>query len=328
MAKRFTDTTIWKNQKWFKKLDPIHKLAWKYLTDVCDHAGIWKIDIGELTDDLGLEEFSLQDFMDQCNTDYDKKTGKKISRKRILLVKEEFLWLTGFIKFQYEGKSRKVDGTSKVANSAIEILNGFGLLQKAIQDEKFFELKINELSPIKPHQAHPNPIDPPLSPSDPLQGDKDKERDKVKEKGKGLEEKEIQEGVGGFSQGPFLMQQMQEVWISAFPSYTKDRELDYPALRAIADFVFKNAGVKNGYGDLDQEIKVLNTFQLIADQVNREPFWQNKPLMSISKNIQEFYNKIKNPIDAKESKSKFNKNGAATREQLNDLYAKRFGGGG
>lgn len=325
MAKRFTDTTIWKNQKWFKKLDPIHKLAWKYLTDVCDHAGIWKIDMGELTDDLGLEEFSLDDFMNQCNTDYDKKTGKKILRKRILFVKDEYLWLTGFIKFQYEGKSRRVDGTSKVANSAIEILNGFGLLQKAVQEEKFFELKINELSPIKPHQAPSSPIDAPLSPSAPLEGGKDKE--KVKDKGKGIEEKEIQEGVGGFSSGPFLMQQMQEVWVTTFPSYTKDRELDFPALKTMADFIFKNAGVVNGFGDTDHETKALNTFQLIADQVNREPFWVNKPLTSISKNIQEFYNKIKNPIDGKESKPKHGKNGSATRDELNRLHAERFGKG-
>lgn len=325
MAKRFTDTTIWKNQKWFKKLDPIHKLAWKYLTDVCDHAGIWKIDMGELTDDLGLEEFSLDDFMNQCNTDYDKKTGKKISRKRILLIKDEFLWLTGFIKFQYEGKSRKVDSTSKVANSAIEILNGFGLLQKAIVEEKFFELKINDLNASKSHQAPPSPIDTQPSPSDPLQGDKDKERDK--DKGKGIKEKEIQEGVGGFSSGPFLMQQMQEVWIATFPSYTKDRELDFPALKTIADFIFKNAGIHNGYGDSTHEIKALNTFQLIADQVNREPFWVNKPLSSISKNIQEFYNKIKNPVNGTEAKRKTKPNGAATREELNRLHAERFGKG-
>jgi len=95
-----------------------------------------------------------------------------------------------------------------------------------------------------------------------------------------------------------LIPQMQQIWITTFPMYTVDRELDFPALRSIADFIFKNAGVKNGYGNTDFEIKVLNTFQLIADQVSKDQFWINKPLSSIQKNIQEFYNKIKNPIDA------------------------------
>jgi uncharacterized protein YdaU (DUF1376 family) len=97
--------------------------------------------------------------------------------------------------------------------------------------------------------------------------------------------------------GNLLIPQMQQLWVTTFPTYTVDRELDFPALRSIADFIFKNAGVKNGYGGTDLEIKVLNTFQLIADQVGKDVFWVNKPLSSISKNIQEFYNKIKNPIN-------------------------------
>lgn len=104
-----------------------------------------------------------------------------------------------------------------------------------------------------------------------------------------------------------LVPQMHTLWVTAFPMYTANRELDYPALTSIAGFIFKTAGVKNGFGDSENEIKVLNTFQLIADQVNREPFWSNKPLASISKNIQEFYNKIKNPINGTGNKkaSKF-----------------------
>lgn len=99
-----------------------------------------------------------------------------------------------------------------------------------------------------------------------------------------------------------LIPQMHSIWITSFPMYTQDKEFDFPALRAISDFIFKTANEKNGYGDSNKEIKVLNTFQLIADQVSKEPFWVNKPLASISKNIQEFYNKIKNPINGTSTK--------------------------
>lgn len=134
--------------------------------------------------------------------------------------------------------------------------------------------------------------------------DKDKETEKVKEK-----EKETEKDFGksenlfanGF--GNSLIPQMHDLWKTSFPKYTDDIQHDYPSCKQIADFIFKQAAVKNGYGNTNEEIKVLNTFQLIADQVNREPFWLNKPLKSISFNIQEFYNKIKNPVNGQHSKN-------------------------
>jgi uncharacterized protein YdaU (DUF1376 family) len=101
-----------------------------------------------------------------------------------------------------------------------------------------------------------------------------------------------------------LITQMIDIWVRRFPTYTRQKENDSYALRAIADFIFINAGIPNGYGNADQEIKALNTFELIADQVNREPFWVNKSLKSISNHIQEFYNKLKNPVNGTEQKSR------------------------
>lgn len=291
MAKRFTDTTIWKNQKWFKKLNPIYKLAWKYITDLSDHAGIWKIDLGELSDDLGIDEFDLEDFLQNCNVDYDKKNGKKICRDRLLVVRNDYLWITGFIKFQYEGKSKKIDPTSKVANSAIEILNGFGLLHKAIKEKCFFELKINELSPMKPHEAPPNP-------SKPLQGDKERDKDK----GEGIKEQGLGEGLqdGGSGEEKLIVPQMCQLWYENFTSYTSDKEADFDGMGRILKFIYKLTPKPKDVQEVDTQVKILNTLQLIADQVNREPFWVNKPIKSIANNVQEFFNKIKNPINGKQ----------------------------
>lgn len=129
--------------------------------------------------------------------------------------------------------------------------------------------------------------------------EKDKEQYKEMEK----EKETVKDSSLGKSENPLngathLVGKMSELWQISFPAYTRDEIHDSPACKNIADFIFKNANVKHGYGNTDEEIKVLNTFQLIADQVNRETFWSNKPLKTISSHIQEFYNKIKNPLNA------------------------------
>lgn len=131
MAKRYTDTTIWKKQKWFRKLPPIYKLAWKYLTDMCDHGGIWKLDFGELIDDLGVDEFDIKDFVSHCNTDFHKENGKKIERERIKLIGNKIIWITGFVKFQYENKAGVISPTTQPTKSALVILAGHGLIKEA-----------------------------------------------------------------------------------------------------------------------------------------------------------------------------------------------------
>jgi len=137
-------------------------------------------------------------------------------------------------------------------------------------------------------------------------------------------------GVGGRFNPQSLVAQMHSVWITTFPLYTQDRQLDYPALRQIADFIFNKASVLDGYTNTDSQILALNTFQHIADEVKKDTFWVNKPLKSISNNIQEFYNKIKNPI-SNEPKPKNGKNGssgAANRSEYDAIYDKRFGSRG
>src|SRR5689334_12891340 len=109
MAKRFTETGIWKNQKWFKRLSPINKLFWNYLKDSCDHAGVWKIDYLALTEDMGVDSFSIQDFVNECNQDFDKLTGLPVLKERILVHENQIIWITGFVQFQYENKESLVN---------------------------------------------------------------------------------------------------------------------------------------------------------------------------------------------------------------------------
>jgi hypothetical protein len=147
------------------------------------------------------------------------------------------------------------------------------------------------------------------------------EKDKVKEIEK-EEEKETEKDFGKSENLLALAPQMLVLWKNTFPKYSADQHHDFPACKQIADFIFKSANVVKGYGNTNEEIKALNTFQLIADQVNREPFWTNKPLKSIANNIQEFYNKIKNPINGHASKNG-KQNGKINDDLLKQKLAER-----
>lgn len=123
MAKRFTDTDIWKKQRWFRKLNPIYKLAFCYIKDMCNHAGLWNIECSDLVDDLGLDCFDITDFIDSVNVEFDKATGQKIMKERLLKVSDNLLLITGFIQFQYQGKDGKVSFSAPV-KTALQILEG------------------------------------------------------------------------------------------------------------------------------------------------------------------------------------------------------------
>lgn len=132
MAKRFGDTDIWKKQRWFRKLSPNYKLAFLYIKDQCDHAGIWNIECTDLVEDLGINEFNLADFVSACNTEYDKNTGERTLKERIRILDKGYVWVTGFIQFQYKGKEGLVNPYAAPVKTALQILIGYRLLEEAI----------------------------------------------------------------------------------------------------------------------------------------------------------------------------------------------------
>lgn len=131
MAKRFTDTEIWKKQRWFRKLSPAHKLAFLYIKDMCNHAGMWKIDCSDLIEDTGLSDFNLTAFLKEVNTDFDGVSGNKILKERAVIVKKTYILLTGFIQFQYE-KGDKTIPHNNVTQSAIKILETNNIFKEGL----------------------------------------------------------------------------------------------------------------------------------------------------------------------------------------------------
>lgn len=159
MPKRQTETKIWSTQRWYRKLHPYHKLVWKYLTDCCDHAGIWKIDYGQLVEDTGIEDFNLAQFVEACNGDFDKETGERIFRERIMIVNKGILWITGFVKFQYENKDFLVNPEVPAIKSALHILNGYRILQQAL-DKGYITLSKPFGTLPKPSATHLKEVQP------------------------------------------------------------------------------------------------------------------------------------------------------------------------
>lgn len=173
MAKRYTDTLIWKNQRWFRKLKPEYKLAFCYIKDNCNHAGIWNIDCSDLIEDLGIDEFDFADFIDSVNTEYDKVSGKKINKERFVVINNRFLFITGFVQFQYEGKDKLVNHFAAPVRTALIFLQSIDILEDSIR-KGYITLK----QPLTEGWTTPK--------------DKDKDKDK---------ENNIKGGVGGKMKG-------------------------------------------------------------------------------------------------------------------------------
>lgn len=132
MPKRFTDTDIWKSQRWFRKLSSDYKLAFLYIKDQCNHAGIWNVDCADLIEDTAIPDFSLPGFIEKCNTEYDKMSGEKSFKERVRLLDKGYVWVTGFIQFQYKGKQGLVNPYAAPVKTALQILSGYKLLEEAV----------------------------------------------------------------------------------------------------------------------------------------------------------------------------------------------------
>lgn len=90
MAKRFADTKLTR-EAWYRRLKPVFKAAWRFLTDECDCAGIWAIDTDAMAFHVG-EEVDLEALLSAVNADRPN---------RLVRISGDKLFIPGFIQFQY-----------------------------------------------------------------------------------------------------------------------------------------------------------------------------------------------------------------------------------
>lgn len=136
MAKRFTDSAKW-SKAWFRTLAPELKLAWLYICDTCDHAGIWDIDIELLSFQTGVD-FKLNELVDA------------LQDRVVLFDSDSKLWIRPFFEFQYADAK---DGF-RAKLSAQDRLRKYGLI----------DIDGNPV-PTVPRQSTDTPVSVPNTPS-------------------------------------------------------------------------------------------------------------------------------------------------------------------
>lgn len=112
MSKRFTDTEKW-NKRFIRGLKPAYKLLWLYLTDSCNHAGIWDVDFDVAKLKIGMP-ISEQEAIKQF-------------KEKITVFDNGAKWfIPSFIEFQYGELSEMNRAHTKI----IFLLKKFNLINE------------------------------------------------------------------------------------------------------------------------------------------------------------------------------------------------------
>lgn len=111
MPKRFTDSDKWKD-KWFRSLRPEFKLAYLYLLDNCDCAGVVELDSELACFQIGAS-IDWEQFLELCS-------------ERVELLNCGKLWLKKFVCFQYGELSE----ACKPHKAVFASLAKYGLLER------------------------------------------------------------------------------------------------------------------------------------------------------------------------------------------------------
>lgn len=126
---RFTDADKW-SDTWFRRLLPGDKLAWLYVCDTCDIAGVFELD-EDLADFLIGMHIEWESFLRECG-----KRIEKLSNGRF--------WIVGFVSFQQKGnvlnpKNNSHKGIiSRFAHHGINFLEfGYAIDVSTLPDNDF-----------------------------------------------------------------------------------------------------------------------------------------------------------------------------------------------
>ena len=99
MAKRFTDTNKW-SKSWYMGLPKGEKLLWVYMTDSCDHAGIWEVNWELTTFMVGFQVTQLPESLE----------------KQVAKISDKKYFIKDFIEFQYGTLNPNVNAHKSVIN--------------------------------------------------------------------------------------------------------------------------------------------------------------------------------------------------------------------
>lgn len=269
MANRFLDTNYYKSP-FVRSLPGKLKSLYSFIICDCDGSGIWRMDMQAASLYIGFEV-----------TQKEFELSFTAKGKAINLGGDKFFF-PDFIEHQYPNG---LQANNKAHKNFISALKKFGLIDE--------NLKVTVKPLESPLKGSPEGF-PSIGIGIGIGNGK----------GNGLGTGHVEGGLeGDIPDQKYIVPQMCELWYTNFPVYTKDSEKDKDGMGKVLQFIHKQSPESKNVGDPVTQEKILNTLQLIADQVNRTPFWVNRPIKSIANNIQLFYNDIKNPINGSQQQS-------------------------
>lgn len=110
MAKRVTDTDIWKKD-WFLNLTDKQKLLVKFLFDNCDCAGVYEIS---------------QKILNACFNEQITRVDFE-AIKQVRFIKEDVIFLEDFIKYQYNVEISELNEKYNLHKGILRRLNKYGI---------------------------------------------------------------------------------------------------------------------------------------------------------------------------------------------------------
>ena len=150
MAKRYFDTDIWK-KRWFRSLSPKYKSSWWYLISQCDHAGFFEPDIDIMSIFVG-EELDEAELMETFSS-------------RIEYLDNGKWFIPKFIQFQYKvSHPDELNLNNRVHKSVYERIEKYSYLFRPIDEATKGHARVMHGS------------------SKEMEGAKDKDKDKYKDK--------------------------------------------------------------------------------------------------------------------------------------------------
>ena len=114
MAKRMSETEKWKDP-WFSNLTNNERIAWLYLLDDCDNAGVW--------------QFNIRALNFHCNTNFTEEELISIFSERFVKISSDRFFIIKFCEFQY-GVDFLENEKSKPIKSAIDKLKKYNLIKE------------------------------------------------------------------------------------------------------------------------------------------------------------------------------------------------------
>ena len=153
MSKRFADTKL-SSEAWYRKLTPVFKAAWRFLTDECDQAGSWSIDAESLDFHVGAP-VDLPSFISAVNSDKENRVIIFDEGRKLLIV--------GFVKFQYGALSADCKAHTPIIKRCEELKHlkgypkGIHTLKEKEEDKETEKEKEKEILKRGPADKMPLP---------------------------------------------------------------------------------------------------------------------------------------------------------------------------